>query len=115
MSTTFVAVSENTAEPDTPVVVAEAVKLPDATAAAVTEASPFDPVVAVEFENLSPVPVNVTTEPETGLPLASFTMTTSGFANAEPYGVVWPEPETAEVPPDELPIVSVYGLASLAA
>ena len=84
VSTTFVAVSENTAEPDTPVVVAEAVKLPEATAVAVTEASPFDPVVAVELENLSPVPVNVTVAPETGLPFASLTMTMSGFVNDEP-------------------------------
>ncbi|MGC2234018.1 MAG: hypothetical protein WBA09_21140 [Candidatus Acidiferrum sp.] len=38
--------------------------------------------------------VKATVTPETGLPLASVTFTTSGLANAAPMVALWPPPET---------------------
>ena len=99
----FVAVSEKVAAPVAPVALADAVRLPELIGVAVTDAWPFDPVVTVVPEKPRPLPEKVTLTPATGSPLESFTMTTKGIENAEPYVVVWPEPETtamlAAVPP----------------
>src|SRR6202167_4937025 len=97
-----------------PLVLAAAVRLPVAAAVAVTDASPFEPVVAVPLEKVTPVPEKLTTALATGLPFVSFTMTTSGFAKVDPYGVVCPEPETT-VMLDAVPMMVSVKVALLAA
>src|ERR1700677_240761 len=94
VSATGVAISVKLAVPVASLVLAATVRLPAATAVAVTDASPFEPVVAELAENFRPAPENVTTTPETGLLLLSLINTTSGAAKAEPYATLWPEPDT---------------------
>jgi hypothetical protein len=100
-------VREKVAELVTPLVVAVAVKLPVVVGVAVTEASPFDPVVAAELEKLNPVPEKLTITPGIGFPFASFTMATSGLAKAEPEVALCPDPETALILAAAPTIVSV--------
>jgi hypothetical protein len=77
-------VSAKVAVVASPDVLAVAVRLPAAVGLTVTDASPFDPVVALALEKESPEPLKLTTAPGSGLPLASLTIATRGFVNPVP-------------------------------
>ena len=100
-------VNVKTADAETPLVDAVAVRAPAAEGVAVVDAVPLEPVVVVALLKLRPVPVKLTVAPLTGFPPASFTSATSGKAKGVPTMALCPAPETTEIAAAVPTIVSV--------